>query len=177
MPKRRGGQNSEKARKGTAEPDAERSDSEDEPMAEPPMPTPYVRQWDTETQTDPEPLTTRHFKEAAKIIGDMAHEITSNNYTDAETQTSGKADSVGAAVQSIPGYTPRNEKDRVMLSRAAMHKHQIVLQCAQCKAGTLTDVIVVVALCAPMACQSSGYTLMRPAGQSGKATAAAFKDK
>ena len=99
------------------------------------------------------------FKEAAKIIGDIADEITSNNYTDAETQTPGKADSVWAAVQSIPGYNPKNEKDRVMLSRAAMQKHQIVLQCAQCKAGTLTDVIVVVALCAPMACQSCGYTL------------------
>ena len=103
MPKRRGGQKSEKARRGTAEPDAEHSGSEDEPMAEPPMPTPYVRQWDTETQTDPEPLTMRHFKEAAKIIGDMADEITSNNYTDAETQTPGKADSVWDAAQSISG--------------------------------------------------------------------------
>ena len=58
-----------------------------------------------------------------------------------------------------------------------MHESQIVLQCAQCKAGTLTDVIVVVALCAPLPCKSCGYTLMRPAGPSDKATAAAFKDK
>ena len=93
------------------------------------------------------------------------------------TQTPGKADSVWEAVQSIPGYHPKDDSDRVMLSRAAMHEHQIVLQCAQCEASTLTDVIVVVALCAPMACQSCGYTLMRPAGQSEKATAAAFKDK
>ena len=158
MGKRRGGKNSEQARKGTAEPDAEHSGSEDEPMAEPPMPTPYVRQWDTETQTDPMPLTMRHFKEAARIIGDMADEITSNNYTDAETQTPGKANSVWATVQSIPGYHPKNEKDRVMLSRAAMHE--------SCKVHTLTDVIVVVALCAPLTCQRCGYTLMRPADQS-----------
>ena len=58
-----------------------------------------------------------------------------------------------------------------MLSRAAMHESQIVLQCAKCKAGTLTDVIVVVALCAPLPCQRCGYTLMRPADQSDKATA------
>ena len=44
-----------------------------------------------------------------------------------------------------------------------MHEHQIVLQCAQCKAGTLTDVIIVVALRAPLRCKSCGYTLMRPA--------------
>ena len=177
MPKRRGGQISEKARKGTAEPDAEHSGSEDEPLGEPPLVAPYVRQWDTETQTDPMPLTMRHFKEAAKIIGDISDEITSNNYTDAETQTPGSAGSVWEAVQSVAGYTPRNEKDRVMLSRAAMHEHQIVLQCAQCKAGTLTDVIVVVALCAPLPCKRCGYTLMRPAGPSDKATVAAFKDK
>ena len=168
MGKRRGGQNSKKARKGTAEPDAERSGSEDEPVAEPPMPTPYVRHWDTETQTDPMLLTVRHCKEAAKIIGDIADETTSNNYTDAETW---------AAVQSIPGYHPKNEKGRAMLSRAAMHKHQIVLQCAQCKARTLTDVIVVVALCAPLPCKNCGYTLMRPAGHSDKATAAAYEGK
>ena len=60
-----------------------------------------------------------------------------------------------------------------MLSRAAMHEHQIVLQCAQCKAGTLTDVLTVVALCAPLPCKSCGYTLMRPAGRSDKATALA----
>ena len=97
---------------------------------------------------------------------------------DAEAQTPGtKADSVWEAVQSIPGYHPENDQDRVMLSRAAMHEHQIVLQCAQCKAGTLTEVIVFVALCAPMACQSCGYTLMRPAGQSDKATAAALKEQ
>ena len=141
MPKRRGGQNSEKARKATAEPDAEHSGSEDEPMAEPPMPTPYVRLRDTETQTD------------------------------AKTQ---KRKPRGGR---IPGYHPRNEKDRVMLSRAAMHKHQILLQCAQCKAGTLTDVIVVVALCAPLPCKSCGYTLMRPAGQTDKAAALAYEDQ
>ena len=74
-------------------------------------------------------------------------------------------------VGSIPGNHPKDDNDRVMLSRAAMHEHQILLQCAQCKAGTLTDVIVVVALCAPLPCQSCGYTLMRPADQSDKATA------
>ena len=58
-----------------------------------------------------------------------------------------------------------------------MHEHQIVLQCAQCKAGTLADVIVVVALCAPLPCKTCGYTLMRPAGQSDKATAAALKEQ
>ena len=52
-----------------------------------------------------------------------------------------------------------------------MHESQILLQCAQCKAGVITDVIVVVALCAPMTCQSCGYTLMRPADQSDKARA------
>ena len=153
MPKRRGGQNSAKARKGTAEPDAEHSGSEDEPMGEPPLVTPYTRLVEAEAQTaPPKPI-------------------------DAETQTPGKADSGWAAVQSIPGYHPKNEKERVMLSRAAMHKHQIVLQCVQCKARTLTDVIVVVALCAPLPCKSCGYTLLRPAGTSEKAAAAAHEDK
>ena len=136
------------------------------------MPMPSVRQWDTVTQTDSEPFTMRNFNEAAQIIGDMADEITSNNYTDAETQTPEKAVSVWAAVQSIPGYHPKNEKDRIMLSRAAMHESQILLQCAQCKAHTLTDVTVVVALCAPLPCKSCGYTLMRPAGRSDKAALA-----
>ena len=36
MPQHRGGQNSETARKGTAEPDAERSGSEDDPMGDGP---------------------------------------------------------------------------------------------------------------------------------------------
>ena len=121
MPKRRGGQSSEKARKGSAEPDAEHSGSEDEP----PLVTPYTRLVEAEAQTA-----------APKRL-------------DAEAPTPGKADSVWAAVQSIPGYHPKNEKDRVMLSRAAMHEHQIVLQCAKCKAGTLVEVIIVVALCAP----------------------------
>ena len=58
-----------------------------------------------------------------------------------------------------------------MLSRAALEEHQVVIRCPQCKAGTLTDVIVVVALCAPLTCQRCGYTLMRPADQSDKATA------
>ena len=43
MPKRRGGQKSERARKGSAEPDAEHSGSEDEPLGEPPLDTPYTR--------------------------------------------------------------------------------------------------------------------------------------
>ena len=58
-----------------------------------------------------------------------------------------------------------------------MHEHQILFQCAQCKAGVITDVLTVVALCAPLRCKTCGYTLMRPAKQSEKATAAAFKDK
>ena len=58
-----------------------------------------------------------------------------------------------------------------------MHEHQILVQCAQCKAGAIMDVLTVVALCAPLPCKTCGYTLMRPAGQSEKATAAAFKDK
>ena len=49
---------------------------------------------------------------------------------DAETQTPGQAGSVWEAVQSMSGYHPKNMKDRVMLSRGAMHKNQIVLQCA-----------------------------------------------
>ena len=51
MPKRRGGQNSEKARKGTAEPDAEHSGSENEPLGEPPLVTPYTRLVEAEAQT------------------------------------------------------------------------------------------------------------------------------
>ena len=51
MPKRRGGQKSEKARKGSAEPDAEHSGSEDEPLAEPPRVTPYTRLVEAEAQT------------------------------------------------------------------------------------------------------------------------------
>ena len=153
MPKRRGGLKSEKARKGTTEPDAEHSGSEDEPLGEPPLVTPYTRLVEAEAQTaPPKPL-------------------------DAETETPGKADSVCAAVQSIPSYHPKNEKDRVMLSRAAMHEHQIVLQCAQCKAGTLAEVIAVVALCAPLRCKSCGYTLMRPAKPSDKATAVVCEDQ
>ena len=53
MPKRRGGKNSEQARRGTAEPDAEHSGSEDEPLGEPPLPTPYTRLLDAEAQTAP----------------------------------------------------------------------------------------------------------------------------
>ena len=34
-----------------------------------------------------------------------------------------------------------------MLSRAAMHETQILLQCAQCKAGVITDVLRRRALC------------------------------
>ena len=156
MPKRRGGQNSAKARKGTAEPDAEHGGSEDEPLGEPPLAAPYTRLLEAETQT----ARTAPFQRL-----------------DADTQTPGQASSVWEVVQSTPGYHPKNDQGRVMFSRAAMHENQIVLQCAQCKAGTLTDVLTVVALCAPMACQSCGYTLMRPAGQSEKATAAAFKDE
>ena len=89
MPKRRGGKNSEQARKGTAEPDAEHSGSEDEPLGEPPLVTPYTRLLEAEAQTA---------LEAAK-----------------------------------PRLLPKNDLDRVMLSRAAMHEHQILLQCAQCK--------------------------------------------
>ena len=51
MPKRRGGQKSEKARKGSAEPDAEHSGSEEEPMGEPPLVTPYTRLVEAEAQT------------------------------------------------------------------------------------------------------------------------------
>ena len=51
MPKRRGGQKSEKARRGTAEPDAEYSGSEDEPLGEPPLVTPYTRLVEAEAQT------------------------------------------------------------------------------------------------------------------------------
>ena len=80
-----------------------------------------------------------------------------------ETQTPGDANSIWGVAASIPGYHAKNEKDMVMLSRAAMHEHQIVLQCAKCKAGTLVEVIIVVALCAPLRCKSCGYTLMRPA--------------
>ena len=150
MPKRRGGQNSAKARKGTAEPDAEHSGCEDEPQGEPPLAAPYTRLLEAETQT----ACTAPFQRL-----------------DADTQTPGQAGSVWEFVHSIPGYHPRNDQDRVMLSRAAMHENQILLQCAQCKAGALTDVIVVVALCAPLTCQRCGYTLMRPADQSDKATA------
>ena len=155
MPKRRGGQNSAKARKGTAEPDAEHSGSEDEPLGEPPLAAPYTRLLEAETQT----ACTAPFQRL-----------------DADTQTPGQAGSVWELVHSIPGYHPRNDQDRVMFSRAAMHEHQILLQCAQCKAGVITDVLTVVALCAPLPCKRCGYTLMRPAGQSEKATAAAFKD-
>ena len=54
-----------------------------------------------------------------------------------------------------------------------MHEHQILLQCAQCKAGAIMDVLTVVALCAPLPCKTCGYTLMRPAGQSDNAAALA----
>ena len=39
------------------------------------------------------------------------------------------------------------------------------------------DVMICVALCAPLPCKSCGYTLMLPAGQSDKATAAAYEDQ
>ena len=61
MPKRRGGQNSAKARKGTAEPDAEHSGSEDEPLGEPPLVTPYTRLVEAEAQT---------FSPEAEIVAD-----------------------------------------------------------------------------------------------------------
>ena len=51
MPKRRGGQKSEKARKGSAEPDAEHSGSEDEPLGEPLLVTPYTCLVEAEAQT------------------------------------------------------------------------------------------------------------------------------
>ena len=184
MPKRRGGQKSEKARKGSAEPDAEHSGSEDEPLGEPPLVTPYTRLVEAEAQTGEivaeqmRDLYLHRFNELRKDIQRLGEvELAQPKRLDAETQTPGQADSVWEAVASIPGYHPKDDNDRVMLSRAAMHKHQIVLQCAQCKAGTLTDVIVVVALCAPLPCKRCGYTLMRPAGQSDKAATAAFKDK
>lgn len=173
MRKRWGGQNSAKARKGTAEPDAERNGSEDDPMGEPPIPTPYTRLVEAEAQTASWPKDTE-VETMAKLVRIAKHQL-EKNWRDTETQTPGKADSVWAAVQAISGYTPRNEKDRVMLTRAALEEHYVVIRCPQCKAGTLTDVIVVVALCAPLPCQKCGYTLMRPAGESDKATAAAFK--
>ena len=171
MPKRRGGQKSEKARKGSAEPDAEHSGSEDEPLGEPPLVTPYTRLVEAEAQThlghgDADALL-RHI--AVQKVLDDACGIAADPFRyvkDRATQTPRSAGSVWEAVQSIPGYHPENDQDRVMLSRAAMHEHQILLQCPQCKAGTLTDVIVVVALCAPLPCKSCGYTLMRPAGMS-----------
>ena len=100
MPKRRGGQISDKARKGTAEPDAEHSGSEDEPMGEPPLVMPCTRLVEAEAQT--------HWYVNDKV-----------------TQT--PADKVWAAVRSIPGYTPRKEKDGVMLTRAALEEHKVVL--------------------------------------------------
>ena len=51
MPKRRGGQKSEKARKGNGEPDAEHSGSEDEPLGEPPLVMPSTRPLEAEAQT------------------------------------------------------------------------------------------------------------------------------
>ena len=51
-PKRRGGKNSERARRGGPEPDAEHSGSEDEPMGEPVLPPPYVSLVEEEAQTD-----------------------------------------------------------------------------------------------------------------------------
>ena len=172
MGKRRGG----KTRSRRGRPDAEHSGSEDEPLGEPPMPAPYVRLEDAEAQThlghgDADTLLQ---KIGVQKVLDDAKQVYLDHYVcDRATQTPGDAGSVWEVVQSIPGYHAKNDQDRVMLSRAAMHEHQIVLQCAQCKAGTLTHIIVVVALCAPMTCQSCGYTLMRPAGQSDKAA----KDK
>ena len=64
-----------------------------------------------------------------------------------------------------------------MLSRAALEEHTFGIQCAQWKAGTWLDVAICVAICAPIPCKNCGYTLMRPAGQSEKAVAAAYEDK
>ena len=156
MGKRRGGKKSEKARLGTDEPEAEHSGSEDEPMGEPPLVTPYTRLVEAEAQThlghgDADALL-RNI-DVQKVFDD-ARGIAADPFRHVEV------------AQCIPDYRPKNDQDRVMFSRAAMHESQIVVQCAQCKAGTLTDVIVVVSLCAPMACQSCGCTHMRPAGQS-----------
>ena len=69
-----------------------------------------------------------------RLAADVETQTAAPKHFDAEAQTPGKAGSVWEAVQSIPGYHPENVQDRVMLSRAAMHEHQILLQCAQCKA-------------------------------------------
>ena len=47
-------------------------------------------------------------------------------------------------------------QDRVLLSRAAMEEPKVVMQCPECKARTLTDVIVGVALKAPLPCKRCG---------------------
>ena len=138
MAKRRGGKNSEQARRGGPEPEAENSGSEDEPMGEPPLPTPYLRLSEGETQTTGEPSLDQ---------GTQTIEIT--------------------VCQGISGYTPRGEQDRVMLSRKAMEESKVIVQCAKCKAGTIVDVIVIVALCKPLPCESCGYALVRPASEAG----------
>ena len=135
MPKRRGGQKSEKARKGAAEPDAEHSGSEDEPLGEPPLVTPYTRLVEAEAQThlghgDADALLQ---KIAVQKVFDEAWDICKDPFrfvNEKARQSPGDAGSVWEVVQSIPGYHPENDQDRVMLSRAAMHEHQIVLQCA-----------------------------------------------
>ena len=114
MPKRRGGQSSGKARKGTAEPDAEHSGSEDEPMGEPPLVTPYTRLVEAEAQThlghgDADALL-RHIA-VQKVLGDAVG-IAADPFryvNDKATQPPRKTGSVWAAVQFISGYPQERE--------------------------------------------------------------------
>ena len=121
MGKRRGGKKSEKARLGTAEPEAEHSGSEEEPQDEPPTPSPYVRLSETEVQTDLTPLSLQHLKEAAKVL--LLHDVIAEDFSDAETQTENIYQST--TTRTLTGFEPQNEQDGVVISLAALENKQI----------------------------------------------------
>ncbi len=110
MPKQRGGKNSEQARRGGAEPAPEYSGSEDEPMGEPPLPTPYMRQQGAEAQTALESPKTDAPRE----------------------QSTGQP--LFIAMASTPGYTPRSEEDRVLLFMRAQCRAGAAVDVAVCVA-------------------------------------------
>ena len=176
MGKRRGGKKSEKARLGTAEPEAEHSGSEEEPQDEPPTPSPYVRLSETEvqtdinkititqvvkeTQTDLTPLSMYHIKEAAKVIRNVAADAMAEDFSDAETQTEDIY--LSTTTRTLTGFEPQNEQDGVVISLAALENKQIKIQCAACEAHTALDVKICLALCATIPCQRCGHPIMAP---------------
>ena len=145
MGKRRGGKKSEKARLGTAEPEAEHSGSEEEPQDEPPTPSPYIRLLDTEVQTNINTITSMTIE-----------------YTVADAQTQTENIYLSTTPRTLTGFEPQNEQDGVVISLAALENKQIKIQCAACEAHTALDVKICLGIIQALPCQRCGHPIMAP---------------